>query len=136
MPISPRAAHPPGPPPPTAAAGPLHRLAAAGGQAAVELVVLLPLAVLLLAVAWQVVLAGYAVWSARVAVRAAARAHAVGADPAGAARAHLPHALERGLRVAAGDGGDVRLSLRVPAVVPAVSPGRVSASGHFEPQGG
>ena len=59
------------------------------GQAAVELVVLLPLIVAILALALQALLAGQAVWEARAAARAAARAHAVGADAAAAARAHL-----------------------------------------------
>ena len=51
----------------------------------------------------QALLAGQAVWEARVAARAAARAHAFGADAAAAARSHLRPRLERGLRVRAGD---------------------------------
>ncbi len=104
------------------------------GQAAVELVALLPLVVLVLAIAGQAVLAGYAVWEARVAARAAARAHAVGADPRAAALAHLPAMMERGIRVAAPGGADVRVTLRIPAVVGALALGRVSASAHFEAQ--
>ena len=97
---------------------------------------LLPLLVLLLAGAWQFVLAGDAVWHARVAARAAARAQAVGADPRAAALAHLPERFEHALRVRAADGGDVHVSLHVPAVLGALDLGRVSATGHFEPQGG
>ena len=71
-------------------------------------------------------------WEARVAARAAARANAVGADAgASAARDHLPPALERGVRVHAEPRGDVRVSVRVPQVLPAVSLGRVAATAHF-----
>jgi hypothetical protein len=76
------------------------------------------------------------VWQTRVAARAAARANAFGADAAAAARAHLPRGLEGGLRVNAGDDGDVRLSVRLPTVLPLEQVGRVSATSHFRPQGG
>lgn len=109
--------------------------AGTGGQAAVELVALLPLVALLLALGYQALLAGQAAWEARVAARAAARANAVGGDAADAARAHLPSGLERGLQVRATPDGDVRVSLRVPRVVPALSLGRVRATAHFRPQG-
>jgi hypothetical protein len=102
----------------------------------VELVVLLPVIVVILAVAYQALLAGQAVWEARVAARAAARAHALGADTAAAARSHLRPRLERGLRVRAGEGGDVRVSVRIPTVLPALALGRASATAHFRPQGG
>ena len=133
MPVSPRSGNPQVPP--AAAASLLHRLAAARGQAAVELVALAPVLVVLLAVAWQAVLAGHAVWAVRVAARAAARAHAVGADPRAAARAHVSPGLERSLRVRTADGGDVTVSLRIPVLLPSVPLGRVRAEGHFEPQG-
>jgi len=107
-----------------------------GGQASVELVALLPLVVAIVAVAWQAVLAGQTVWEARVAARAAARANAFGADAAAAARAHLPRGFETGLKVKAGDDGDVRVSLRVPGVLGMVRLGRVGATSHFRPQGG
>lgn len=106
------------------------------GQASVELVVLLPVIAAVLALAYQAVLAGQAVWEVRVAARAAARAHAFGADAAAAARTHLRAGLEPGLQVRAADDGDVRVSVRVPAVLPAVRLGRVSATSHFQPQGG
>ena len=110
------------------------RRASQSGQAAVEFVVLLPVVLALLAVAWQTLLAGQAVWEVRVAARAAARAHAFGADAAGAARAHLRPQLERGLRVRTAADGEVRVSVRIPAVVPALGLGRVSATSHFRPQ--
>ena len=43
--------------------------------------------------------------------------------------------LERGLQVAAVDDGDVRVSVRIPTVIPSVRLGRVSATSHFRPQG-
>jgi hypothetical protein len=119
------------------AAGAARRLArpsAVAGQAAVELVALLPLIALVLALAYQALLAGQAAWEARVAARAAARANAVGAGAEAAARAHLPSGLERGLQVRATSAGDVRISIEVPRVLPALSLGRVAATAHFRPQ--
>jgi hypothetical protein len=104
------------------------------GQASVELVALLPLIAALLALAWQLVLAGHAEWAAGAAARAAARAHAVGGDPRAAARGHLPHRLERDLRLKVHPGGTVEVSLPIPAVLAAVRLGRAEASAHFVPQ--
>jgi hypothetical protein len=87
-----------------------------------------------LAVAYQAVLAGQAVWEARVAARAAARAHSLGADAAAAARSHLRAGAERGLAVRTSGDGEVRVSLRVPTVLPAVRLGHVSATSHFRSQ--
>jgi hypothetical protein len=98
------------------------------GQATAELAALLPCLAAVLAIAWQFVLAGHAAAAAATAARAAARAEAVGSDPAVAAREHLPARLERGLRVRRSGEGDVTVSLRVPAVIDAVSLGRVEAS--------
>jgi Flp pilus assembly protein TadG len=106
------------------------------GQAAVELVALLPLVAILLAVAWQIVLAAHAAWSAGVAARAAARAHAVGADAAAAARAHLPRSLERGMRVSTRAYGGVVVSLRIPGAVRGLRLGRATATARFDPQSG
>jgi len=117
------------------APGPRRR-SAERGQAAVELVAVLPLVAILLAVAWQAVLAAHAAWAAGVAARAAARAHAVGADAAAAARAHLPHSLEHGLRVTTRRDGRVVVSLRIPGAVRGLRLGRATATAHFDPQGG
>jgi hypothetical protein len=106
------------------------------GQAAVELVCVLPLLAAVLAVAWQLVVAGHAAWAAAAAARAAARAAAVGADPASAARAHLPKSLESGLRVITGRGGAVRVSVEVPRILAGLSVGRVAATSRFRPQDG
>ena len=103
------------------------------GQAAVELVALLPLLVLIALALWQLAVAGQAAWLAASAARAAARAHAVGADEAAAARGVLPRRLESGLRVRAGEDGSVTLRLAVPSVVG----GRlttVAGRARFEPQ--
>jgi hypothetical protein len=97
------------------------------GQAAVELAALLPWLAAVLLVAWQLVLAGDARSSAAVAARAAARAVAVGADPTTAARERLPERLRRGLRVRAGEGGAVSVSVRVPALAAPLDLGRVHA---------
>ena len=105
------------------------------GQAAAELVALLPLAVLLLAGAWQLVIAGHASWAAGSAARAAARAAAVGADANTAARAALSARLERGLRVRNRGPGTVEVTLRIPPVLGLPVLGHTSATAHFEPQG-
>jgi hypothetical protein len=104
------------------------------GQAAVELVAVLPLLAALLALAWQVVIAGHAAWAVTAAARAAARAAAIGADPRAAARAHLPEALERGLRIVDAAPGEVDVSTEVPRILPALPVGRVHATSHFRPQ--
>ena len=104
------------------------------GQATVEMLALLPWIASLLIVAWQLALFGYAEWAAGAAARAAARAHAVGADPARAAREHVPGSLRGGVRVATDPDGDVTVGLRVPRLPGVPSLGRVHASAHFEPQ--
>lgn len=106
------------------------------GQASVELVGVLPLCVFACAVVWQLALAGHAAWAVGSAARAAARAEAVGADPGTAARGALPTTLERGLKVRRGDGGEVRVTVRIPAVAQILALGGVSATARFEPQGG
>jgi hypothetical protein len=104
------------------------------GQATVELVALLPCLAVLLAALWQVALVGYASWGAGAAARAAARASAVGSDPARAARDHLSSTLEPGLRVASRSPGTVRVAVRVPRLPGVPSLGHVRATAHFEPQ--
>src|SRR3954454_22233731 len=111
-----------------------QRAAPDEGQAAVELVALLPLVAAMLALAWQAVLAGHAVWAVTAAARAAARAAAIGGDPAVAARTRLPANLERGLRISRVSAGTVEVSLIVPPLVAALPLGRVHASGHFRSQ--
>jgi pilus assembly protein CpaE len=100
----------------------------ADGQAAVEMVALLPWVAAVLLVAWQFVLVGDAHSSAAIAARAGARAVAIGADPAAAARERLPRRLRDGLRVEAAEGGSVSVSVRAPALAGALDLGRVEAS--------
>jgi type IV secretory pathway TrbD component len=126
-------------PPPTtprrrARAHPRSRCGDQRGQATVEVVALLPVIVVLLAAAWQAALAGHAFWAATTAARAAARAHAVGADARAAARSRLPGALERGLRVEAGSDGEVEVRVRIPPLPGLPSPGHARADARFEPQ--
>ncbi len=113
------------------------RLPAAGrgtaGQASVELVALLPLIALVAVAAWQLAVAGHAIWSVGAAARAAARADAVGADAEAAARARLTPALDASLRVRRDDGW-VRVSVRVPEVLP-VDLGRATARARFGADG-
>jgi len=106
----------------------------ADGQAAVELVALLPLAALLLAGAWQLALAGHAVWAADAAARAASRAAAVGGDARTAARAALPRALRHGAVVRDPGGGAVEVTVRVPPVLGLPVLGHASGRAHFRPQ--
>jgi Flp pilus assembly protein TadG len=104
------------------------------GQATVELVAVLPLLAAVLLALWQLVLVGYAEWAASAAARAAARADAVGSDPAHAARAHLAGSLEKGLRVHSETVGTVQVAVRIPRLPGVPSLGHARATGHFEPQ--
>jgi type II secretory pathway component PulK len=88
------------------------------GQASVELVAVLPLVLLVGAVAWQLALAGHAAWLTADAARVAARADTVGRDVRVAARSALPRSLQDDLRVRRLRGGGVRVSVRVPLLVP------------------
>lgn len=108
------------------------------GQAAAELVAILPLAAVVCALVWQIVLAGHAAWAVSSAARAAARAHAVGLDPESAARAALTRSLERRVTVVVSEGsrGRVRVSVAIPSVLKVVELGSASASAGFAPQEG
>ena len=100
------------------------------GQASVELIGVVPLVLLAALVAWQLALVGQALWLTAQAARVAARAEAVGRDPAAAARSALPRALERGLVVRRRTRGGVEVRLGVPLLL---GHGRVgmSASASF-----
>jgi hypothetical protein len=113
----------------------VRRASEEAGQAAVELVALLPLVAILAFAAWQVVVAGHAVWLAAGAARAAARAGAVGHDPDAAARRALPGSLEQGLRVRTDHDGAVRVSVGVPLVVGRGRLLTVTGRARFAPQG-
>jgi hypothetical protein len=99
------------------------------GQASIELVAVLPVVLLVGAIAWQLALAGHTAWLTAQAARAGARADAVGRDPVGAARSALPRPLERGLEVRRLPAGGVRVSVRVPLLLRAWdTPLRVAAA--------
>jgi hypothetical protein len=87
------------------------------GQASVELVAMVPVILLVGAVAWQLALAGHTAWLTAHAARAAARADAVGEKPAEAARSALPRSLEDDIEVERLAGGGVRVSVKVPLLM-------------------
>jgi hypothetical protein len=113
---------------------PQHGITSSAGQATVEFIAVLPIVAGLLAGLWQLAMVGYAEWAVSAAARAAARADAVGADPAAAARAHLARSLESGLEVRPVGGGDVCVGIRIPTVPGLPGVGRARATGHFRPQ--
>ena len=86
------------------------------GQASVELIAAIPTLLILILVAAQFAVVGYALWSAGVAAHAGARAAYVGGNGVLAARRSLPSALRGGASVTERDGIAVRL--RVPSFVP------------------
>jgi hypothetical protein len=90
---------------------------AQSGQASVETMAMVPLVVLVAAIAWQLVLTGHTLWLCANAARAAARADLVGESPGRAARSALPRSLERDLSVTRVDGDRVRVRLRVPLLL-------------------
>ena len=106
------------------------------GQASVEFLGTLPAALLVTLVAWQAVLAGQAVWLVGNAARVAARAEAVGRDPAEAASSALPSYLRGDLEVAGNrENGRVKVHVHVPLLLKRwSSPLRIGASAALEPQ--
>jgi len=82
------------------------------GQAAVEMLGVLPAALLVALAAWHLVLAGESAWLAARAAHSAARAQAVGKDPERAARTAVPSPLRRSLRVRVAPDGTVAVGLR------------------------
>jgi hypothetical protein len=93
-------------------------MAAERGQAGVELVVLLPCLVLLVAALAQACLFALCAIAAERAASAGARALARGAPPGPAVRAVLPAGLASGVRVEVGPDGGVAVRLLVPRLLP------------------
>jgi hypothetical protein len=90
---------------------------------------MVPVVLLVGAVAWQLALAGHTAWLTAHAARAAARADAVGEGPAEAARSALPRSLEDDVAVERLKRGGVRVSVRVPLLLRSWNaPLRVGAS--------
>lgn len=77
---------------------------------------MLPVVAVVALLIWQAVVAGQVVWLSGPAARAAARAAAIGRDPAAAARRVLPEGLRDGVRVQRAAGGGVRVRLSVPFI--------------------
>ena len=77
----------------------------------------MPVLLLAALACWQAVLAAWTGVCAAHAARAAARAEMVGAAPLPAASAAVPSSMRSGLTVTDTDGR-VRVTLRVPAVIP------------------
>lgn len=103
------------------------------GQASVELVAVLPALVLLALIAAQLAIVGYGLWTSANAARAGARAEYVGGNGAAAARSAVPTALRRSTRV---DGdGPVRVSLRMPSLIPGLKSIPVEARAGLDPEG-
>jgi hypothetical protein len=109
------------------------RLPSERGQSSVELVAIVPALLLGVAIAAQLGLVGYALWSAGAAARAGARAAHVGGDAAAAARSALPTQLQKGAKVTEGDAVGVRV--RVPAIVPGLPRIPLEARAAFDPAG-
>src|SRR5262245_59810602 len=87
------------------------------GQASIETAALLPVLLLAALACWEAVLAGWPAGAAGQPARAAAHAEMVGRPPLPAASAAVPGSMRSGLSVADGEGR-VRVTLRVPAVIP------------------
>jgi hypothetical protein len=107
---------------------------AARGQASVELVAILPALLVCALIAAHGVAAGWALWSAASAARAGARAALVGGDGEAAARRALPGALRRGADVEADDA--VRVSVRIPMLLPGAEGPPLTASSRLDPADG
>lgn len=94
------------------------------GQVAIEFVGTLPMILLLIVAVWECVLIGYAFSLAGNAADEGARAGAVGADCAAAARAHVGGAWD--MQVSCGASGDVyraTVRLNLPVLLPALDIG-------------
>jgi hypothetical protein len=87
------------------------------GQASVEMVAVIPFLILAALAAWQIALAGHALWLTAGAARAAARADTVGANAERAARSALPDSMERGLAVERRREGGIRVRVRMPLLL-------------------
>lgn len=102
------------------------------GQASVELVALIPLIALLALAFAQAAVAGWALVSAGEAARAGARAAHVGGDVGAAVRRALPGMLEPA--AVSADGGQVRVEIRAPMLVPGVVVIPLSAAAALGPE--
>ncbi|UJA20672.1 pilus assembly protein [Thermoleophilia bacterium SCSIO 60948] len=88
-----------------------------GGQASVELIAVVPALLLAGLIGLQMALAGLSWSHADSAVEAGALAAAGGGEPEAAVRSSLPGWAREGAEIEA-DGGEVRLRLEPPSIVP------------------
>jgi pilus assembly protein CpaE len=104
------------------------------GQVTLETLGMTPVILITLILVWQAVLAGYTFTLAGNAADQAARAAAVGADPAAAARSDLPGAWAHGMngpQVSRHDGQvEVTLGIKVPVLFPGAIDFPVTVHGH------
>jgi hypothetical protein len=104
------------------------------GQASVELIAILPALLLCAAIAVQLAIVGYGLWSSANAARAGARAEYVGGQSGRAARSELPTPLRRDAKVREGEGVGVRLE--PPSLVPGVAAPKARARTKLDPEAG
>jgi hypothetical protein len=102
------------------------------GQAAAELVATVGVLLVVVLAVGQAAVAGYALWSAGAAARAAARAAEVGGDAEAAARSALPEWLERRARIETGTPIEVRVA--APALLPGAPAIPVAAATGLGPE--
>ena len=104
------------------------------GQASVELVAVVPGLLLCALIVIQLAIVGYGLWASAAAASAGARAEYVGGDAARAARSALPVALREASRVRASE--EVRVSVRVPSLLPGAGSLPVGARAGLGPEAG
>jgi hypothetical protein len=109
----------------------VRRLRSDSGQSAAELVAIVPILIVVTLALAQMAIAGYALWTAGSAARAAARAQEVGGDPSAAARSAVPNWLERRMRVDA--GAKIEVHLAAPALLPGAPAIPISAATNLGP---
>lgn len=98
------------------------------GTASIELIAAIPVVMLTLLVAAQITVAGYALWAAGIAARAGARSVLTGKSARSAAESSLPPGLHGGLAVEDRSGGEVRVGVRIPRLLPVLPKARVYGS--------
>jgi hypothetical protein len=107
------------------------------GQASVELLALLPALGLIVALAFQALLAGETWWLASVAAREGARASALGRDPVEAASAAVPSPFRPSSRVdvsTSAEDATVTVRLPVPTLLGGLRIGSAVGHARMEPQ--
>lgn len=104
------------------------------GTSSVEFVGMLPALLVIFLISAQLVVTGYALWSASVAARAGARAEHTGAGARSATLGALPGVLREGAEVIEDGGADgtVKARVSVPRLLPFLPEYRVGAASRLE----